>query len=84
MAKLLGRDPRRLVGLGMRPEAHADALRPIGHVCEVRLQPIELDEHSRRVEVGDPCPDSRDSRGTRTGRGHAVSPQLPDPVALIR
>ena len=45
-------DVGRLVGLGVRPQAHAGVAREVGHALQIALEGVEIDEEGRRVDLG--------------------------------
>src|SRR5262249_8985903 len=45
------RDGRRFVGLGVRPHAHAGRAAELGHLRDVAVERVEVDDQRRRLDV---------------------------------
>jgi hypothetical protein len=53
MGDLPQRDRRRFMGLGMGPQPDAGGTRQAGHLREIALEGIEVDDQRRRVDLID-------------------------------
>jgi hypothetical protein len=47
------RNRSRLVGLGMRPHAHSRGAGERGHLCDVAIERVEIDDERRGLDLGD-------------------------------
>jgi hypothetical protein len=76
---LVGRDPRRLVALGVRPPRLAAGMDGRDQPVDVALEPVEVEQEDRRVQLGDGAADARVVCGGVDGRGgrHRVSGSSP-------